>query len=914
MALSSIFIAFSTGCNDTDSSELLTNAETNLKNGNVDTAIIELKNLIDDDYSLKRTHYLLGKIYFDKGIFHLAAENFNLAIKNGDQTEKTFLLLSESLLHLNDHQELDNLYKNNTIQKVNVLSELLSIMSISHYRNQDIDQANKFLSEAKKINDSGLYFDLAYSYIMAHEEKFDIALDKLDGLSRTNSRNSDVWLLTAHINTILGNYEKATDSYSRALDIQPNNRFFKVFLAQSLINENKYENASVIVNELYKFAPSHAIINEMMAKIKYFEQKHDDAYSYAQSAVRLGSNNIGIYTILGITAFSRNDFESSYRYLKQVISLYPNDTYLHKLYITSMFKVGHIDEALLKINELDLSNEDYNNFATKMSIELSHIGRHSDAIKIANNADQDATLSSTLRISLLKLSNNDTNGIKQLKHILSLKPEQPEANIGLVYYHITNGNIQQGEEILDAWIKNDDESVFPLLLKGYLLLLDKKYDSAISFYNRVLDIDPSNVSARLSIAQVNSSQGNHDIAYQSTLSLAKEHPDEFTIAMFLYRYGILTNNSITVVNFYKDKLSSPPNDLKPRIILARMYANINEPRKGIDLLDAIPDIHQTVETMSLLTLFNYQLGNYRQALIHAKSALNFDKTDHVNYFRVIQLSELNENYSVGIKAASKAEELFPEKPYFSLMKASLHQLNNQPKIAQKVLNNLPESIKDTSLFLHIQSNIHQDNGKYNEAISTAIKRYNTNPNSIAAKDLVILYTLNKQYHQAIDFINERLKTNPDSEGALQLLLAQLQRKVDDINSIKTYQDILHNDPDNIIALNNIAWLYLGVDEITKACDAAKKAIAFAPDNPEVQDTFGYCLLKSGDFEASLEPLTSAYQNRKNKIIIALHYAESLIRNDDLVRAKRVLNSINPSETADIEYHRELYNLAAQKQL
>lgn len=94
-------------------------------------------------------------------------------------------------------------------------------------------------------------------------------------------------------------------------------------------------------------------------------------------------------------------------------------------------------------------------------------------------------------------------------------------------------------------------------------------------------------------------------------------------------------------------------------------------------------------------------------------------------------------------------------------------------------------------------------------------------------------------------------------------------------SLAVYQRLLQRQPNNLITLNNTA--YLLAEDLGRAEDAvplAQRAADLAPDNPLVLDTLGWSLFKSGRHDAAYQVLTRSVRV-KPSALNCLHLAEVL---------------------------------------
>jgi putative PEP-CTERM system TPR-repeat lipoprotein len=116
------------------------------------------------------------------------------------------------------------------------------------------------------------------------------------------------------------------------------------------------------------------------------------------------------------------------------------------------------------------------------------------------------------------------------------------------------------------------------------------------------------------------------------------------------------------------------------------------------------------------------------------------------------------------------------------------------------------------------------------------------------------------------------------------------RKQDYKSAARHYQAIVTQQPDNVIFLNNLAWVSSELGD-PKAMSYAEKASALAPGNPAVMDTLGTLLIKKGDVTQGLEKLQQAAQLAPNQAAIRLHLAKALIKAGDKAAARKELDAL-----------------------
>jgi len=99
-----------------------------------------------------------------------------------------------------------------------------------------------------------------------------------------------------------------------------------------------------------------------------------------------------------------------------------------------------------------------------------------------------------------------------------------------------------------------------------------------------------------------------------------------------------------------------------------------------------------------------------------------------------------------------------------------------------------------------------------------------------------------------------------------------------------YQHILGIEPDNVLALNDLAWCYLQLSD-KRAQAHAERAYRLAPQNPAVADTLGMVLTRQGLAARAVPLLKKAVEQAPSAPDIRLHYAQALFQAGDKPAAR-----------------------------
>ena len=120
------------------------------------------------------------------------------------------------------------------------------------------------------------------------------------------------------------------------------------------------------------------------------------------------------------------------------------------------------------------------------------------------------------------------------------------------------------------------------------------------------------------------------------------------------------------------------------------------------------------------------------------------------------------------------------------------------------------------------------------------------------------------------------------------MLANVQINKDQSAAIASYEKALSINPDNVVALNNLAYFYLEKSQLDKALDFGNRALALSPDLAEVLDTVARVHMAKNEFATAVDYLSKAVSNGSVSEEIYLNYVEALLLNDNKVLAERKL--------------------------
>jgi tetratricopeptide (TPR) repeat protein len=115
---------------------------------------------------------------------------------------------------------------------------------------------------------------------------------------------------------------------------------------------------------------------------------------------------------------------------------------------------------------------------------------------------------------------------------------------------------------------------------------------------------------------------------------------------------------------------------------------------------------------------------------------------------------------------------------------------------------------------------------------------------------------------AYDTLKTWLASHPEDRGVRLVLAATYDRAGRKGLAIDEYNRALEQWPTDVLALNNLAWLYYEQAD-SRALGTANQAYQLAPERPEVLETYGWLLIQHGHMARGLALLEKANQQTRN---------------------------------------------------
>jgi tetratricopeptide (TPR) repeat protein len=236
------------------------------------------------------------------------------------------------------------------------------------------------------------------------------------------------------------------------------------------------------------------------------------------------------------------------------------------------------------------------------------------------------------------------------------------------------------------------------------------------------------------------------------------------------------------------------------------------------------------------------------------------------------------------KATDGDPSLLPARIRLAELLITLGRLEKATGVAEKLQQDFPDAPHGYHLMALVQTRSGEDE-KAVESLRTALSH---EPSPVLAVRLSEALRRARGEEEAAAFLTEWLEERPEDAVVREALAESHFRRGQWQEAEDLYESLLEDAPDSALLLNNLALVYERTGD-PRALEYARRAYSRLPDVPQIGDTLGWILVKSGKRLEGLRYLRDAQTRAAGDPAVSYHIALALAelgRPDEALRELR----------------------------
>lgn len=391
-------------------------------------------------------------------------------------------------------------------------------------------RTEELLTEAAKEDPSAWYIQYTIAEYHLTNGAFIKTKEELEVLRRAHPKNIDIKLLLAKVYTLLNYYDKSRELYEEitAMDDHHEEALFHLSLVYAA--QKKFKKSLATLVRLEEFSERLSLVYLYQAKMHLEMSNDKGAIQALRKAIQSKTEHPEVYLLLATLLEAKGQRQEAIKYYEEYSQINPDDSEVLKKLVDEYIADSNYDKALPLLGELhrmDPTNHKISLKIALISIEfnrltdargtLEHILRISPDMDIAQyylgmvcQMQQDATCSQRAYGNVNSASPFYTESVLQRaftfiglrQYDRAIQELKEPRSRGVVDENITlvtsaayelRGDFQPATEVLDEFLKIQQNNPRVLYAKANILYKRKKYEDAIVSIKHLLQVDPNHV-------------------------------------------------------------------------------------------------------------------------------------------------------------------------------------------------------------------------------------------------------------------------------------------------------------------------------------------------------------------------------------------------------------------------------------
>jgi putative PEP-CTERM system TPR-repeat lipoprotein len=410
---------------------------------------------------------------------------------------------------------------------------------------------------------------------------------------------------------------------------------------------------------------------------------------------------------------------------------------------------------------------------------------------------------------------------------------------------------ESAARLVDAVLQREPRNVEALLRRADLAFLDRRYADSRAALQQLIEIEPGRLDLRLALARVAEAEGKLDEARGALRAAVGSDAAALEPALSLAALELRANALPAALQVIDALIAAAPKDGKAAAAAGQLLLAARRPEEA-----------------------RLRYGTARDQAP--------DSAEH--WFGLGRAQLAANDAGAARESFARAVALRPEWLEANALAVRLSLAQKDTAAARRVTDALQARLPQHPLAWLLAGQVAAVERRAEDASRAFAQSYALRPTAIAAiSDFEVRAAAGLSRPELP--LQNWLAREPRDLNARRALADQFLRGGREADARRQLEALLAQAPNDLAALNNLAWL-LAPTDIAMAESLARRAYAIAPDNGAVADTLGWVLVQAGKFGEGRDVLAKAVAALPEDRAVRYHYATALHRSGDQVGARQ----------------------------
>lgn len=892
LAITLAITALLGGCSGDPPEVVIEKARTSALAGDHKTAVIELKNLLEDDPNNAAARFELGKVLLDQRDMASAEKEFRRAREAGFSETQANIMIARALLGLREFQKLLDEIPAPTDNSDDAAT-LLALRANASLGLDRKDDARRMSDRAIALSPNNADAILAQAHLAIADSNIENAQRAVQRAISADPKHVDSWLLRAGLARLMGNNDEARAAYDSLLKFDPNNLDALLSLADLDVAENKLAEARQHVNRALQARPNDLRARYASAAIDFRERNATSARDTLAQVLRAAPNYLPALMLGAQVEFALGNMQTAESHLNKVLAAAPGHPQATRLLAATQLRLnrpGDAERTLAPLLNRTPIHPAVLIIAGEIALAKREFGKASGYFDAAARLAPDNALVRT-ELGLARLAQGDTRGMADLQAASGMDEEGSRADSIIILTHLQQRRFDAAMASIDAMEKKLGVTPLSLNYRGAAFMGQNNLPQARASFNRALEMDPRFLPAAANLAQLDLRDKRPDAARQRFESILKLEPANLAAMLALAEIARLQKDDAGYRSWLDRAAKANPQALQPRMALAQLALSNGDKARALALareaVNLQPNNPTALELLGKVQLATNDttnaIGTYRRLAELTSNAPMIMAQLGAIQASVMQYDDARRSFQTALATQPDFKDA---QLLLARMEIQARRFDEALRIARTLQQQRP---KEGAGFL-LEGDVFQARKQFAEALAAYERAHQVAPGT----DSLIRQTHALAGLGRPEESERRLAawlSRTPNDNVTRLAYAELLLKRGNYTTAAEQYMILNNaQPENTVILNNLAWALSQAND-PRAVGFAEQALRLSPEDISVLDTHGWVLTRAGQAAKGLPSLQKAFSRAPDNAEIHWHLVNALHQTGDTRRARQELTAL-----------------------
>lgn len=863
--------------------------------GDVKAAGIELKNALNKNPKNAEARWLLGEIYLELSQGAPAEKEFKRAQELGTSVEALRVPLGRAYLLQGKQQQVLDEIQPTPQMSARGRAQILKLRGDALLGLRRGKEACTFYTQANQADTDFIDAYWGLSLCVSALEKDEVrARALLDHALKLDPKSADSWAKIAEWEQTQPNLKNAEAAYSEAIKLKPHHRAARFNRTLIYLATNRLAEADKDVAALRRQAPLSAETLFLEGTLHYYKKDYAKAQNALGKLEKFIPNYPPAILLNAMVAYAMRSYGAAEQYIGRYLAARPGDEKAVRIKARIYLQTARPTLALSTLTPLFKEREADQDLYALMG--QTHMQLR-DYVKATEYLERAATMNpknvsaqSALARGYLAAGQGE-RGIAALEMASELDPSKGEADILLAMHYLSTKQYDKALNALAALERKEPQNPVTHNLKGNAFYAKGDLAQARKHWEKALDVSPAYLPAATNLARLDISDNKIGSAKQRYLAALEKDRNNVAAMLALADIAVYEKQIPEYLKWLERAANADRNAIGPRARLVGYHLSNRKPQQALAIArEAAANNPGDPQVLDLLGRTQFEAGQYENALASYKQLV--EKSPDSIAARIglagVQMvlrrhDEARANLNYALKASPTNLGVMQSMAALLIEQGKLDEAAGFARQAQQA------HPKVAAGFV-LEGDVRGLQKRWPEAIQLYERAFVLEASAQVISRLHEAQVRGGQVAQADARLRQWLKDHATDVTARAYLAESYFRRGMKAQAIEQYETLLQQSPNQVVAMNNLAGIYLEMND-PRALKHAEKAYSLVPDNAAIMDTYGWVLVNQGQGAKGLELLNKAKTSAPGVPTIHYHYAVALDKAGQSTKAKQELQTL-----------------------